>query len=220
MKSDQDILSTLSSAKLFKSFTKDSLTDVLSLLDGKITSMHPKESLYKESNIVSTIGCVLSGEIVVSSYNPSGKEILMTKLHKGDTFGANIAFTTTQISPYFFYSARSSTIYSFKISKLRKLPAKYSSILYENLLNQLSNDSIKHQYRIDILCQKNANLRILSYLKQQQNKRNTDEFCIPYNREEMANYLCLNRSVLSHQLSLLQQEGYIEFKNNYFKILK
>jgi len=59
----------------------------------------------------------------------------------------------------------------------------------------------------------------MTYLTMQANKRHTKTFSIPFTREEMASYLCVNRARLSHELSLMEQEGIIEFKRNKFTLV-
>ena len=55
--------------------------------------------------------------------------------------------------------------------------------------------------------------------KLEKQKHNSDRFTIPYNREELAKFLCVNRSALSHELSNMQKEGLIKYNKNKFEIL-
>lgn len=76
------------------------------------------------------------------------------------------------------------------------------------------------EYRLAILSQKGLRERILTYLRMQAAKRGVDTFAIPFSREELADFLCVNRSALSHELSLLQQEGVIRFRKNEFTVIR
>lgn len=76
--------------------------------------------------------------------------------------------------------------------------------------------NMKKEYRLAILSQRGLRERITTYLTMQAARRQTTAFTIPYSREELAAYLCVNRSVLSHELSRMQQEGLISFRKNYF----
>lgn len=78
---------------------------------------------------------------------------------------------------------------------------------------------MKKEYRLTIMAQKGLRERILVYLTMQANKRGTNSFTIPFSREELASFLCVNRSALSHELSLMQQEGLIRFHKNEFTLL-
>lgn len=74
--------------------------------------------------------------------------------------------------------------------------------------------------KLNAITPKSIRDRLLSYLSDQQAIHGSDVFDIPFNRQELADYLLVDRSSLSHELSLMQQEGLIRFKKNHFVILK
>ena len=87
---------------------------------------------------------------------------------------------------------------------------------------------------LDFSSQKNLNLsrrifhtssksirgRLLSYLSFQASKAGSRDFCIPFNRQQMADYLNLDRSALSKELGLMQEEGILSFYKNEFELLE
>ena len=84
----------------------------------------------------------------------------------------------------------------------------------------ISHDNIKKEYRLAILAQKGLRERIMTYLTMQADKRGSRKIKIPFSRDELASFLCVNRSALSHELSLMQQEGIIRFRKNEFELLE
>jgi len=77
---------------------------------------------------------------------------------------------------------------------------------------------VLHLYRFAILSRKGLRERIETYLTMQASRRQTQTFTIPFSREELAAFLCVNRSTLSHELSKMQQEGLISFRKNEFTL--
>ena len=189
-------------------------------INAKKIRLSPKEVLVREGDVIDSIGVVLSGEIRVAKYDIDGKENLLGRIKKLQTFGANIAYTPTKISPFYLFSRGVSFIYLFNHEEIKQLDKNNSIIIYNNIIKYLSNDNIKKEYKIDIISKNKIRDRILTYLEIQSNKKKVNDFEIPFNREEMANYLCVNRSALSHELSILKKEGIIDFKKNWFKIYK
>ena len=61
--------------------------------------------------------------------------------------------------------------------------------------------------------------RLISFLEEQEITMNSSEFEIPYNREQLAGFLCVDRSALSRELSNMKNEGLIDYKKNWFKLL-
>ena len=98
------------------------------------------------------------------------------------------------------------------------LPEEWRAELNRQLAAWISNVNIKKEYRLAILSQKGLRERIFTYLTLQASRRQTTAFAIPFSREELAAYLCVNRSALSHELSLMQEEGLISFQKNHFRL--
>ena len=98
------------------------------------------------------------------------------------------------------------------------LPEPMRRTMTDRLLVLLAQSNMKKEYRLAILSRKGIRDRILTYLTMQADKRHTDTFEIPFNREELASFLCVNRSALSHELSLMRKEGLISFHKNRFTI--
>ena len=88
------------------------------------------------------------------------------------------------------------------------------------LLTLISHENMKKEYRLAILSQKGLRERIMTYLTMQAARRQTNTFSIPFSREELASFLCVNRSALSHELSRMEQEGLITFRKNVFSLLQ
>ena len=167
-------------------------------------------------------GLILSGSIHLMHLYPSGKYSLFNRLGENKVFGADLVCTGTQISRYSAQAARTSVILYFP-SDMLLMPGMISEISREKirarLLTLISNENIKKEYHIAILSQTGIRNRILTYLTMQADKKQSPAFEIPFSREGMAAYLCMNRSALSHELSRMQQEGIISFRKNRFTLL-
>ena len=216
--SDDDFL-LIRKCFLFEGLTINELEEVLDALQGTVSMLSPKEFIFYENDYVTKIGCVLSGEVRALKYDIDGNENLLFKVKKTQTFGANVVYTPTKVSPFNLYSQGISKIYIFNSDNITKLNIRYSLSIYYNIMKYLSNDNIRKQNKIDVLSKTKTRDRILEYLNIQREKRKTNILDLPFNREEMASYLCVNRSVLSHELSMMQEEGLIKFRKNHFELL-
>jgi CRP-like cAMP-binding protein len=78
---------------------------------------------------------------------------------------------------------------------------------------------MRQLYKIDILSRKSLRDRIMLYLTLQAKRKKTNDLFIPFNREEFAAYLCVDRSALSRELGRMKEEGLIEFDKNHFRIV-
>lgn len=167
-------------------------------------------------------GVVLSGKIHISHIFSDGSFSLINVLVSGEAIGADLICTPSRISPYHAIAVTNTRILQFPAALVLQpgiLDEPYRLKLLSQLLMLIANENMKKEYRLAILSQKGLRQRIMVYLTMQASKRKTDTFSIPFSREELASYLCVNRSALSHELSLLQQEGVIRFHKNTFTML-
>ena len=93
-------------------------------------------------------------------------------------------------------------------------------IALNNLLIMLSHLHMQKEKHLTVLSRNGLRNRVMTYLSLQAQWKNSNSFEIPFSREELAAYLCVNRSALSHELSLMRKEGLIDFSKNHFKLLK
>ena len=165
---------------------------------------------------------LLEGKIHTLHIFTDGSCSIMDTLTKGEVFGADLICTKSRISPYHAVAAEDCTLLYFPSSLLLNpgnLPDSTRRQILDRLLTLISNFNMQKEYRLAILSQKGLRDRIMTYLTMQASKRQTESFTIPFSREEMASFLCVNRSALSHELSLMKQDGLIDFRKNQFKVL-
>ena len=172
---------------------------------------------------VDHFGVILHGKLQVVHIYPDGNYGLMTTLRRGEILGADLVCTRSQIAPYHTIAVAQSRVLSFPVSLLTQqglLAEEHRLAALNRLLNLIANENMKKEYRLAILSQRGLRERIITYLTMQAKRRRTNSFTISFSREEMADYLCVNRSALSHELSLMRDEGLIAFQKNRFTLYK
>lgn len=168
---------------------------------------------------VNRFGVVLSGKVHIMHIFPEGNYSLTSVLTAGEILGADLLCTRTQRSPYYAMAAAPTQVL-YLPSELVTAPGvlwePWRLEMLSHLAAWISNENMKKEYRLAILSQKGLRERIVTYLTMQASRRQKNAFTIPFSREELAAFLCVNRSALSHELSLMQREGLITFRKNYF----
>ena len=177
--------------------------------------------LIRPQQKVSRFGILLSGKVNIMHIFMEGSYSLVSALRPGELLGADLIFTRSRLSPYHALTAADTQIVYFPAELATQpglLPEDLRAELICRLAAWISNVNIKKEYRLAILSQRGLRERILTYLTLQASRRQTTSFSIPFSREELAAYLCVNRSALSHELSLMQEEGLITFQKNLFRL--
>ena len=205
---------------IFSGFPEEVLrTQVLPA--GRIQSFQKDQFLIQPRQKVDQFGILLSGRVHIIHISPQGNYSLTSVLLPGEIMGADLICTRNQIAPFHAIAAAATQVMYLPASILTapgQLPEDCRLDGIRQLLTLISQENMKKEYRIAILSQKGLRERILTYLMMQANRRQANEFTIPFSREELASFLCVNRSALSHELSLMQQEGILSFRKNVFCI--
>lgn len=169
-----------------------------------------------------SFGFIVSGLIHTAHISIDGDFRIIDALESGEIFGADLMCTRSRISPYHAMAAQPSRVLLFSVSMLLEpghLPEGDRQKILLRLLTIIAHENMRKDYRLAILSQKGLRERIMTYLTMQAHKRGTATFTIPFDREALASFLCVNRSALSHELTLMRQEGIIRCRKSTFTLL-
>lgn len=189
---------------------------------GSVKTYAAGSNLFLPLDRVSRVNVLLSGKVKLVYYMENGEEDVRNLIFPPKLIGADLICTRTQLSPYQATAVEQSAVFSFPaelILQQGSMPEPERLTCINNLLRILSNLNMQNEYRLAILTRSGLRERIMVYLTMQANKAQSNAFRIPFSREEMASFLRVNRSALSHELSLLRQEGIVEFHKNEFTLL-
>lgn len=212
----------LQTLPFLEELSRETIRDYI-LPRGKITEYGKKAPIFMAQDRVDHISLILKGQVNLMYLLPNDVCSLISKLKEGQALGCELVCTNTRLSPYYAIAAAPCTLFSFPAELILEpghLPEGERLKLQSRLLRLLSQEQVKKEYHLAILATNKLRERILIYLNMQAARRKTNTFEIPFNREEMALFLRVNRSALSHELSLLKREGIIDFQNNRFTVLQ
>lgn len=190
---------------------------------GKLQDYPKNKYLITYQQRIETFAVVVSGRIQTQHIFTDGTYSILDVMEKSETVGADLLWTSSRVSPYYAVAAVQSQVLLFPVSMITergKISEDCRQLIMGKLLLLISQENMRKQYRLAILSQKGLRERVMTYLTMQSVKRNSPTFEIPFSREELASYLCVNRTALSHELSRMRKEGLIDFRMKEFTLLK
>ncbi len=215
--------SVLQSMPLFKHIQPDKYTNVLSCLNGRIQDYAKGEIIYSLQDPLKSAGIVLSGRVNMSMVSVTGTEHYVQQFDPGDIFGEALACRADPMDNGVLQitAVQKSSILFVCLSHLfmeKALTCPYASQVALNLLKEVVDNNIFLSRKVEILSQKKIRDRIFIYLQSVGRSGNTVN--IPFNRQELANFLGVDRSALSRELCLMRDEGMIDFYKNEIILLR
>lgn len=217
----KEFFNILKEVKLFKNIRETDLTSMLSCLGAKAVNFGKDQFILMAGDKVNKIGIVLEGNAHIIRENIDGERTIITTLSAGDYFAEALCCVGVTESPVSVITTTNSIIMLLEFSRiLHSCPnaCLFHAQLIENMLYVIAQKNILLQGRMDIISRKTVRMKILGYLESIALKRGKN-ITIPLNREEMADFLCIDRSALSHELSRMKKEGLIEYRKNHFTLL-
>lgn len=214
-------LHQLTQSLLFSAIAEEEIPSMLACLDSRTVAYQKADMILRAGEPVQQMGILLEGNASVIKEDADGERSLVTQLEPGDNFAEALCCAGVQQSPV---SVRADTpalvlLLNFKRILLTCPKAcTYHSKLIENMLFVVATKNLQIQTRMDYLSKKTLRKRLLKYLSNQSGP-GSQPFSIPFNREELADYLCADRSALSRELAKLKDEGQLDYWKNQFRLL-
>lgn len=219
----KDLLSFLTQVSLFKGIRMEELPEILNYLNAREVSYKKKDVVLREGQSVHSVGILLSGKIKVVEEDFKGNTNIMAFIEPGAMFAEAYACTQTANLPFTVLSVMESEILWIEYSKIISIctsSCRSYEKLIENMMRALASKSILLNQKIEHISKRTTQEKILAYLFDQSKKLGSNEFEIPFSRQELADYLCVDRSAMSNELCKLQREGILSFHLNHFKLSK
>lgn len=208
---------TLKNCLLFQNIAPNNIISLLGCLNAKIYTYKKNEHLTK--NKIS--GILISGLLQIIQYDYNGNRTIIANVKPLELFGETYSLTNEKF-PFEIIASENSVIITFdtaSISKPCNKHCQYHIKLIQNLLQILSTKNIALNEKLQCLAKRTTREKLLNYLSYESIKNNNKEFSIPFDRQSLADYLCVERSAMSMEISKLRSEKIIECTKNKFKLL-
>lgn len=205
--------------RIFQGCSIAQIKEILSCVQCKVTTFSKGEIILQLGQQIEHLGIVLKGSATIESPDPWGNNTILDCVGKGQVFAETYACLPQQPLLVNVVAAETTQILFLSVQKLLhpcSCNCAAHSIVTRNLLTICSQKNLNLSRKIFHTGSKSIRGRVLSYLSFQSIQQKSTSFSIPFNRQQLADYLGVDRSALSHELSKMQIEGLISFQKNQF----
>ena len=207
---------------IFNGMSPDEIDQALSELCA-IEKAYEKNSLIlRAGEITDSLGLVLYGSVTIESNDMWGNRTILSNVGKGGFFAETYALLENEPLLVDVRANENCQILFFKVGSLKKLKSNmnlWSFKLISNILMISANKNLHLSGRSFHTSPKTIRGRVMAYLNSISLKKGSNEFDIPFDRQQLADYLNLERSALSKELGKMKKDGLIEVRKNHFKLL-
>lgn len=209
----------LSNTQLFRGLEEAEITSLLGCLNATTRSFQKGEVILSEGNITENIGILLSGLAVISCNDIWGNTSILGHVAPGSVFAEVYACIPGEPMFVTVSAAEDTSILFMNVGRvLATCPHACPSHtrLVRNLLTVCAHRNLQLSQRIQHTSSKSIRGRLMSYFSECAKHAGSNSFLIPYNRQQLADYLNVDRSTMCNELSKMQKDGIIEYSKNQF----
>ncbi len=211
----------LESSALFAGIEKTNLLAMLKCLSAKSEVFEKDEYVFSAGESVSKIGIVLSGCVDLIKEDYWGNRTILARAGAGELFGEAFSCSGNKIMPLSVVALEKSQILFIdyrKIITTCSSSCEFHTRLISNMLQILAAKNILLMQKMEHITKRGMREKILSYLSEQAVSQKSNNIVLPFNRQELADFLSVDRSAMSKELCKMRDEGILEFQKNHFTL--
>jgi CRP-like cAMP-binding protein len=217
----KNIFPGLRASPLFAGIGTEDFETMLPCLGARRGTYEKEETLCREGDTVREIGLLLRGRIHLATSDIWGNNSIVTEITPPGMF-AEAAVCAGRGLPVSVVAKEPSEVlfldYNRVVTACTSACAFHAKLI-RNMISVLARKNLLLSEKMEHITKRTTKEKLLSYLNAQARQQNSKAFDIPYNRQELADYLSVERSALSAEMSKLKAEGILEYKKNHFKLL-
>lgn len=212
----------LKKCALFFEIEEKNLIKMLTCFGAKIKAFDKKYTIFAEGSSAKYIGIVLSGSAQIIQIDYYGNRNILGTIEPSQVFAEEFACTESSSLPISIIANEPCEVMLIDCQHILHTCSNncefHQQIIY-NLMKDLATKTIDFHQKIEVTSKRTTRDKLLTYLMFKAKEAGKKSFDIPYNRQELADYLEVDRSGLSAEISKLRNEGILESNKKHFVLL-
>ena len=215
----KEFLSVIRSSQLFSGITEEEITAMLACLDTKTESFPKDTFLLRAGDTAESIGLVLSGSVLIIQEDIWGNRNILSKAGPGQTFAAAYACAPGSVLNVSVVAETSVSVMFMNVKRVLTVcpsACAHHNRIVRNLLGELAEKNLRFGEKLAHMGQRTTRSKLMSYFSAEAQRLGKYEFDIPFSRQQLADYLTVERSGLSLELGKMKKDGLLDFHKSHF----
>ncbi len=211
----------LSKTPLFDGIAGNETASLLHCLSYRIKKFDKNSFILRQGDVCEEAALVLSGSVHLITEDFWGNRTILSDISPGSVFAETFAFEGSKPLAVSALAVSDAEILFFSISKILTVCSSactFHTRIIRNFVQVLALKNIMLNRKLFYLSFRSTREKLLSYLSDQAKSAKSGQFVIPFTRQELADFLCIDRSAMSSEISKLQKEGVLETHKNEFTL--
>ncbi len=211
----------LKKTALFRGVTEEELPTLIGCIAPRYRDFEKGEIILRQGEDITAVGMVLSGRVQVIEEDFWGNRNIIGDVWPGELFGESYAFLPGELLRVSVVAIEESVVMLIDARHMLEICSSacwFHTRLVQNLLAETARKNLALTRKLSHMSKRNTREKLLSYLSGQSLAAGSDVFEIPFNRQQLADYLCVDRSAMSNELGKMRDEGLLAFERSRFHL--
>lgn len=217
----KDFVPVLKKTKLFSGVGDEEISTMLSCLGASLFTYKKGEFVLRQGEHLSNILVLVEGSLHIQRDDYWGNRSILGHIGIGEIFGEAYAAPDSGTLLNDVIAVEDSAVYFFDVKRVISTcssACRFHTMVVQNLFFAISEKNRTLVQKLDYLSRRTTREKLISYLSEEAKKQNSPRITIPFNRQQLADYLSVDRSAMSNELGKMRDEGLLEFEKNRFRL--
>ena len=212
----------LKRTQLFSGVSDTEISAMLNCLQAKLLTFQKGDYVFREGERIDNITVLVKGKLLVQHDDFWGNRNIVNVIRVGEMFGEAYAAPESGSLLNDVIAEEDSAVIFFDVRRILTVcstACRFHSMVIQNLFFAISEKNRKLVQKIGHMSKRSTRAKLLSYLSEEAKRQNSSHFTIPFTRQQLADFLCVDRSAMSNELCKMRDEGLLQFAKNQFILL-
>ena len=215
-------LPVLKKSVLFSGVKEEDIRALLSCVEAKVRKYGKGEYVLQQGEYLDDIAVLTEGSLHIQNDDYWGNRSILGRISIGEIFGEAYAFSREEPLMNDVVAIEDSTVMFINAKKVISTcssACRFHTLVVQNLFSVLSEKNKKLVQKLGHIGKRSTREKLISYLSQESKRQKSAEITIPFNRQQLADFLSVDRSAMSNELCKMRDEGLLTFRKNVFRLL-
>ena len=212
----------LKRSQLFSGLGEDEIAAMLGCLGARLVKYKKGEYALRQGGHINFITVLVEGSLIIQKDDYWGNRSILGHIAPGEMFGE--AYIAPESGPMLndVIAVENSAVLFLDVNRIITTcssACRFHAMVVQNMFYAISEKNRKLVQKLGHMSKRSTREKLISYLSEQARRSNSPDFTIPFNRQQLADFLSVDRSAMSNELSKMRDEGMLRFERNHFTLL-
>ena len=212
----------LKRTKLFSGVGEEDIASLLSCLGARKKEYKKGEYILREGEHISDVFILVEGKIHIQKDDYWGNRSILSVISVGEMFGEGYAAPESGALLNDVVAVEDSSVIFFDVKRILTTcssACRFHNMIVQNMFFAISDKNRRLVQKLGHMSGRTTRAKLISYLSEEAKRQGSSAFTVPFNRQQLADYLCVDRSAMSNELFKMRDDGMIKFEKSRFELL-